>query len=272
MLYPTWAELKAHPILAIGGGFVGFMSASTFGGIGRMAGSKNILLSEALGLAGNVLGTEIPARVVSMFNFRGKDVMAKGIRATGYLVTVVSLVMGIVRIAMNIKKNGGVKGLAEIKVDNPFSLGATLFTIPTDATDVKNRIKAVTGTGLLGMENPIADIVSSGVQQGYTEYQPMGVSEDYDQFMSDVYMDGVSGVKDWLPKNLPFWKNAKAGDEKLVSQIQNLADELGLSEADLMKISSEYHAGTSVKEGELPGLGQSTVPSAYSGGMQEFVQ
>lgn len=258
--YPTWAEIKAHPIFTLLGLPIGGLSASMWGGVGR-AMSGNAVISEVLGIAGNIIGTELPARFIKLFNFKGNHVLAKSIRFSGYLVTIVSTILGLIRIIGTMKK-GGVKGLGEFKLP-------TLTAIP----EAIKAFKTTLISGAIGVDNPLADLVTSGMRQGYTGGQPMGVSGPF-QKPQTSYVGAV-----------PIWQDKTLGDPTLVDKIQELANKLGLGadELESMYAANLPYPGTnaltypgvvsSTPEDELPGLADTVVPTQYAGGFdKEFVK
>lgn len=262
MLYPTFKEIKQHPVFTIVGLPVGFVSSSAFGGIGRLIGGKNVLVSEALGFVGNVIGFELPARIVGMFNFKGKEVFQKSIRAGGIVATVISLLLGIVRIGLSLKKNG----LKDTIVPKKHNFGVGQIKVNSLKELPKKAMKAM-GLGLFSMNNPIADLVTSGAEQGYTGEEPMGVSDD---FLSDEYMDEPDIVYgEEIDEDLSWMEDQTLGDSGLLSKIKELQSELGLSDDELYEMAAEID----YDEPELDGIGNSYVPSGYDGGFQdEFVQ
>lgn len=262
MLYPTFKEIKAHPIATAIGLPIGFVSSAALGGIGRVLGGKNVVVSELLGIAGNFIGFELPARIVGMFNFKSKDVMVKSIRAGGLVATVISLLLGLVRIGISMK-NKGVKDTVIPKKRN-WGVGQFKFNKITEIP--KKALKAV-GFGCLSMSNPISDLVTSGREQGYTAEEPMGIS---DEFLSDDYMDEPDIVYgEEIEEDLPWYSDSTLGDPGLVDQIQKMAKDLGLSDNELNAMASD---DGHYDEEELDGLGQIAVPKDYAGGFsKEFV-
>lgn len=263
-ILPTFGELKAH-LIAGGLGFLGGLFVSSWwGGFGRALGGKNVILSELFGFAGGILGTEVNARLIGAFRFKGASTAARTVRVGGYLVTAISTLLGLLRIGTALS-NGGVEALEWKALP---TLQDVKVSIPVTKDELVSRGKKILGLGLIGRDNPLADIVTSGEKQGYTKYQPMGVSGLADEHMGDDFLSG---------NNAPTWADAKHGDPTLVEKIKKLAKDLGLSDVDLNRmmvptIRQDFPCSTH-REDCLPGLGESVVPPAYEGGfMEEFVQ
>lgn len=262
--YPTLAEIKAHPIFAGLGFGVGALSSMWWGGLGRAIGGSNVILSELMGLGGNIIGTELNARLVNSFHFKGANVMAKTVRTGGYFVTIVSALLGLLRIATTLSKGG----VAALEWKALPTLKDVKISIPVSKGELVARGKKIMGLGMVGTGNPLSDIVTSGVKQGYTGQEPMGVSGLKDAFMGDDFLSGDGTA--------PAWADTKAGNPALVQRIKKLASDLGLSDVDLNRmmpsINQDFRCSTR-REDCLPGIGDSVVPAAYDGGfMDEFVQ
>jgi len=246
-LYPSFKDIKAHPILAGVGFLSGGASSLMWGGIGRALGGKNVLISEVLGVIGNVAGFEIPARIVSLFKFKGCSTMVKSMRAGGIIATVISTILGIAR-AVIVARKGGVSALkpkyplfGQIKIPK-------LKELPKAAAKLMQR-----GAGL-------SDEVTSGFKQGYDDWQPYGVSDTYDpgyENVDDGLMDADPGTE--------WWQDGSLGEPWVVEKIKELQDSLGLSDAQVKAMWTD--SASQMKEDELPGLGETYVPPDYEGGM-----
>jgi hypothetical protein len=251
---PKWAEVKAHPFMTVGGWIIGGTSSAISGGIGRLIGGKNIPLSEAFGLIGNVLGFEVPARLLGLFRFKGQHEMVKGIRFGGIVTTLFSLLFGILRIATSVKKSG-VKGLGW--TTKP-SLGA--ISLPK-ISEIPKAIVNTLGLGTIGSNNPLADAVTSGTRNSYFQYQPIGVS-DSPGYQGTEYIGDPNKAKG-------TYFDPYIGDSVLAQKIKQLKETMGLSDADLKARMAKVSSMT--PPGEMPGVGQ-VVPPMYSGGMsRDFI-
>jgi hypothetical protein len=244
---PTWAEIKAHPIYMAGGFIIGGVSSAMWGGLGRLAGGKNVLLGEVLALGGNILGFEVPARFIGMFNFKAKNHMVKGVRLGGIIVTIFSLIMGAIRIFKAVKG----KGLKGLGATNKPNLGA-LVDFPK-ISEIPKKIVNTLGLGTIGTGNPLADAVSSGTQTGYFKYEPMGVS-------GAPGYNGTEYIGD-PNKESGNYTDIYMGD--LGGKIKELKEVLGLSDTDIAARAAML--GSQSRADEMPGVGQ-VVPPMYSGG------
>jgi len=237
--FPTFGDLKSSPVQVVGGTAVGVVSAGAVGGAFRSAAGDNAVLSEVAGVLGNVVGTEVPARVLAWGASKTSALsnMDKGVRLGGYATTVISAALGIVRIASAAKK-GGVSGLGQ-------------FHLPARIKKGWAKVKKAMGIGIFGTEFGLEDVVSSGWEQGYTGFEPLGVSDSLDE------------------------------------RIRTLAKELGLSNDEAQRMTSEGWGsgaeGTGYLDYQLAGWGKDVSPSIremgryptyrqnpYAGGMGQY--
>lgn len=207
-LFPSWEDVKAHKVATFGGAIVGVPSALGFGGLLRMAaGSDHPVAAEVLGVGGGVLGTELPARIWKKWGPEraSKATAVKSVRVFGYGATAVSAVLGIVRL-LKANEGGKLSGLGDV-ADK-----AKEF-----AKKAAEKAKKALGMGIFGSHKGMEDIVSSGWDQGYTGFEPLGVSGPMDEAMS-----------------------------KLDTRIKALAKELGLSDVEVTEMMRQegYDIGT----------------------------
>lgn len=254
MVIPTWKEIQAHPILFTAGGVGGVVSSSIGGGVGRMIGGKNVFISEVLAMVGHVVSTELPARFVSLFHFKGNMTMAKGIRMGGYITMAFSAILSLVRIIASIKNNG----LKDTITPRWEDWGVGQITLPK-LTEIPAAIVKTMGLGAFSVDNPLADLVTSGKQQGYTGWEPMNISDDrMDPFVGDEFMDTDEGMPD------DWWNDQTLGEPQFVKQIKDLAKELGLSDDEVMaRASGLEYDNMDYNEEELDGIGQISVPKSH---------
>jgi len=222
-MYPTFEQVKAHKLATFGGVIVGVPSALALGSVFRLAAKDSPVGSEVLGTIGGILGTEIPARAYNRWGKErpGKPTAIKTMRVAGYGTTGAMLILGLVRLA-SAKKSGKLAGLGDV------ASKAKDF-----AKKVAEKAKKAIGVGIFGSEKGMEDVVSSGWDQGYTGYEPLGVSDSL--------------------------------TSKLDARIKALAKDLGLSDAEVTEMMRQEGYDVGYLDYQMAGWGKND-PSIYQMG------